>query len=194
MAMGLGTTRQRVSQLPEDVNRRLKELSEEVSSISRDLHTLSHRLHSASLESLGLVRGLSALCKEFSIQQTIEVEFTHDETPQAIHPDLALCVFRITQEALRNVKKHSGASSAWVDLKLIEGRIHLLVKDEGRGFDPKDLKSHEGLGLRSMAERARFMGGRLEIHSSRKGHDGRRFPADKAKRSIILGRMSGVPC
>jgi signal transduction histidine kinase len=78
---------------------------------------------------------------------------------------VALCAFRIMQESLRNVKKHSGASSAQVGLKLEEATIHLTVCDQGVGFDRKKPMNSEGLGIRSMKERARLLGGRLEFES-----------------------------
>ena len=79
--------------------------------------------------------------------------------------DLALCIFRIVQEALRNVKKHSGASRAQVILPAMNGTIHLAVCDQGVGFKRKELANSLGLGVRSMEERARLLGGYFEIQS-----------------------------
>ena len=165
LALGLGTAAQITPESPQDANRQLHELSDQVSAISSDLHTLSHRLHSATLESLGLASGVGAFCKEFAVQQGIKIEFTCDDIPMSINPDVTLCVFRIVQEGLRNIKKHSGASSAQVSLKIATSTIHLLMSDQGAGFNPKELRTSGGLGVRSMAERARFLGGRFEISS-----------------------------
>ena len=165
LALGLGTAAEIVPESPQEANRQLQELSTEVSKISGDLHTLSHSLYSSTLESLGLAPGVSAFCKEFSAQQGIKIDFTHDHIPRSVNPDVALCVFRIVQEGLRNVKKHSGASSAQVRLQVVDSRIHLLVSDQGAGFNPKELKMGEGLGVRSMEGRARLLGGRFEIRS-----------------------------
>ena len=119
---------------------------------------------------LGLVAGVSAFCKEFSAQHDIKIDFTPDATPKSVNPDVALCIFRIVQESLRNISKHSGASCAHVSLKVVDSTIHLAVSDDGVGFHPKDLKQNEGLGVRSMAERAHLLGGRFEIRSeARKG-------------------------
>ncbi len=103
--------------------------------IGADLHSLSHQLHSSTLESLGLVPGISSFCKEFSEHQGIEVSFAHDDIPRSIAPDVALCLFRIVQEALRNVKRHSSCSSAQVRLESVNSAVHLRVSDEGVGFD-----------------------------------------------------------
>ena len=99
-----------------DLHKQLGELLHSTSELGIDLHTLSHRLHSSTLESLGLVPAVGALCKEFTAQQCIKVDFTSDEIPRSLHSDTALCVFRIVQEGLRNLKKHSGAVEALVDL------------------------------------------------------------------------------
>lgn len=148
-----------------DVHKRLHELVRSTSELSTDLHTLSHQLHSSTLESLGLVPAVAALCKEFTANHEIRVDFTSVEIPRSINPDTALCVFRIVQEGLRNLQKHSGAEVATVYLRLIGDRLEVMVRDEGCGFDLHGLKKNEGLGMRSMEERARALGGKFEIHS-----------------------------
>jgi signal transduction histidine kinase len=148
-----------------DVHERLHELVRSTSELSTDLHTLSHQLHSSTLESLGLVPAVAALCKEFTANQGIRVDFTSTEIPRSVHPDTALCVFRIVQEGLRNLKRHSGAEQAKVDLKITGERLEVTLRDEGYGFDLQALHKNEGLGIRSMEERARSLGGKFEIHS-----------------------------
>jgi signal transduction histidine kinase len=117
------------------------------------------------LERLGLVPAVTALCKEFTIQQGIKVDLLTDSVPRSVHPDVALCLFRIVQEGLRNVKKHSGAQSAQVRLDKVGDRLYVFVYDEGNGFDMRSLGNKEGLGLLSMEERARLLGGQFEINS-----------------------------
>ena len=148
-----------------DVHERLHELVRSTSELSTDLHTLSHQLHSSTLESLGLVPAVAALCKEFTANQGIRVDFTSTEIPRSVHPDTALCVFRIVQEGLRNLKRHSGAEQAKVDLKMTGERLEVTLRDEGYGFDLQALHKNEGLGIRSMEECARSLGGKFEIHS-----------------------------
>ena len=100
--------------------------------LGADLHVLSHRLHSSTLENLGLVAGARAFCKEFTHQQEIQVDFTYDDVPSGISEDASLCLFRILQEGLRNVKKHSGADRA---------EVRLEVAGENSPFD---LRSRKG--------------------------------------------------
>ncbi len=143
----------------------LDELYKSASELGADLHTASHRLHPSALESLGLATGLSALCKEFTARQGIAVTFACENIPRVVPPDVALCLFRIAQEGLQNLRKYSGASRGQVDLRKEGDRLLLTVSDQGRGFDAKDPRNAVGLGIRSMGERARLVAGRFEIHS-----------------------------
>jgi PAS domain S-box-containing protein len=148
-----------------EVGQRLQEFYNSVSELGADLHSLSHSLHSSTLESLGLVAGVKAFCGEFGEQQEIQVDFAHENVPHGIPADAALCIFRIAQEALRNIKRHSGANRAEVRLEWSGERLHLSVSDRGRGFNPNKPSANSGIGIRSMQERLRVLGGQLEIHS-----------------------------
>jgi signal transduction histidine kinase len=148
-----------------DTGKKMHDLWNEACEIGADLHSLSHQLHSSTLESLGLVVGISSFCNEFSEQQEIEVDFVHGDIPRDTAPEVALCLFRIVQEALRNVRKHSCCSRAQVRLENVNSVIHLRVSDEGVGFNETDPSRHVGLGIRSMEERLRMVGGRFEIRT-----------------------------
>ena len=165
LSLGLETAAESIPGSPAEANRQLHELMNSASELGADLHTLSHRLHSSTLERLGLAAGVAAFCKEFAAQQGIQVVFSHDDVPRSVSPDVALCLFRIVQEGLRNVKKHSGAGNAQVQLERVDDAIHLLISDKGQGFDVKEVTDGQGLGLYSMRERVRLVGGRFEIHS-----------------------------
>jgi signal transduction histidine kinase len=165
MALKLENVAEKVSPLSQEADQQLQELVNSTSELGADLHSLSHRLHSSTLESLGLLPAVSALCKEFTAQQAVEVNFMSDGVPRSVHPDVALCVFRIVQEGLRNLKRHSGATTALVSLHCAGDRLTVSVFDKGCGFDAGQLRGKEGLGLRSMKERAHSLGGKFEIHS-----------------------------
>jgi signal transduction histidine kinase/ABC-type uncharacterized transport system substrate-binding protein len=165
LALGLEDVQEATPASFGDVHKQLHELSKSTSELGTDLHTLSHQLHSSTLESLGLVPAVGALCKEFTAKQGIEVDFTSNEIPRSLHPDVALCIFRIAQEGLRNLKKYSGVEVAEVALRMTGNRLEISVRDEGRGFDLSELCQNEGLGIRSMEQRARLLGGEFEIHS-----------------------------
>ncbi len=148
-----------------EARQKVHELLDRVEGLASDLHALSHRLHSSTLESLGLVAGLRAFCVEFSDQQGIQVDFANERVPHGIPGDATLCIFRVAQEALRNVKKHSGANRAVVRLDWASDRLHLSVSDLGKGFDSSKPSAEHGIGIRSMEERLRLLGGQLEIQS-----------------------------
>jgi signal transduction histidine kinase len=139
----------------------LTEIAEQVSS---NIHDLSHRLHPSKLDVLGLLPSLEGFCKEFSKIHHLQVQFAHHDIPKEIPKDVTLCLFRIVQEALRNVVKHSGAAQAKVELLGIGGRIELCVSDTGVGFDPAS--AHCGIGLVSMRERLRLIEGELTVESA----------------------------
>jgi signal transduction histidine kinase len=166
LALDLETFAETTPASPEESNRRLHGLLDSASEMGADLHTLSHRLHSSTLERLGLVTGVSAFCKEFAAQQGIRVDFTHEGIPRSVPPEVALCLFRLVQEGLRNLKKHSGASEGQVSLSMVHNILHLSICDHGVGFDSKELLHKEGLGIRSMRERVHLVDGRFEISST----------------------------
>ena len=148
-----------------ETSQTVHQLFDRVSELGADLHSLSHRLHSSTLESLGLLVGLQAYCKEFAEQQGLQVDFVHENVPRGVPADAALCMFRVTQEALRNIKRHSGANRAEVRLEQLDGRLHLSVFDHGKGFNSNKPPAERGIGIRSMEERLRLLGGKLEIQS-----------------------------
>jgi PAS domain S-box-containing protein len=165
LALDLENLAENIGDSSVDAAHQLLESYERVSELGADLHSLSHRLHSSTLESLGLVAGVKAFCKEFEEQQGIQVDFAHENVPHDIPEDAALCIFRIAQEGLRNIKRHSGADRAEVRLEGLEETLHLSVTDPGRGFDVNKRSPQNGIGIRSMKERLRNLGGHLEVRS-----------------------------
>jgi PAS domain S-box-containing protein len=133
--------------------------------MSSDLHSLSHQLHSSKLELVGLVSALSGLCKEMGEKYKIDIHFTKSGSLPKIAKDVELCLFRVTQEALNNVAKHSQSKGAQVELGANSMGVSLRVTDEGRGFEPDLSNPDAGIGLVGMRERLRLVGGRLSVKS-----------------------------
>ncbi len=142
------------------------ELLKRTQEMSSDMHSLSHQLHSSKLEHVGLVPALNGLCEEMTSKYRIQVEFTDREVSSEIPKDIALCLFRIVQEALGNVVKHSHAQQAQVELVGANNEIRLRVVDAGVGFNPSQRSADAGIGLVSMRERLRLVGGRLSVQSA----------------------------
>jgi signal transduction histidine kinase/ABC-type uncharacterized transport system substrate-binding protein len=165
LAFGLQNTAETLPDSSDALKQTLDEFRQSVSELGDDLHSLSHRLHSSTLDTLGLVTGLKSLCREFGAKQGIEVDFTSEDIPRSVRPEVALCLFRITQEGLQNLKKHSGAKRAQLSLRHMGDRLFLSMCDKGIGFDANRMEK-PGLGILSMQGRARLLGGEFEIHST----------------------------
>lgn len=165
LSMELGQ-RMAAPQSPEETTACLRDLSDKLKEISRAMNSTAHQLHSAHLEVLGLVSAVQGLCDEFSRQYGIQTSFAHQSVPASLPPEVALCLFRIVQEGLQNVAKHSGAPSCEVTLEGSREGIHLAIKDPGIGFDTARLKLKPGLGFVSMRERLRMVGGEMTVQSS----------------------------
>jgi PAS domain S-box-containing protein len=150
---------------PPDLLHRVARLRNQSADIATDVQSLSHELHSSKLEYLGITTAMRAFCHEFSDQQNVEVVFAHDEIPRTLPQDISLCLFRVSQEALQNAVKHSGVRHFDVELRCASDAIQLTVRDSGSGFDPEGASKTQGLGLVSMAERVKLVGGRLLIDS-----------------------------
>jgi PAS domain S-box-containing protein len=144
---------------------RMCELSAQVKQLSSSVHGMSHRLHPSHLEQLGLVAAVGGLCKGLAQVHGLSIDFTHDEMPVIIPEDTALCLYRIVQEGLGNVIKHSGARHADVELIGRANEIDLHIVDDGTGFHPGLANRDGGLGLVSMRERLRLVAGEIAIHS-----------------------------
>jgi signal transduction histidine kinase len=152
-----------------EVRSRMGELRKQTSEIAADIQSLSHELHSAKLQYLGIATAMRGFCREFSEQQKVEIDFQTHDLPSPLSPDISLSFFRVLQEALHNSAKHSGVPHVEVRLWGTSDEIHLTVKDSGTGFDLEAAKTSRGLGLTSMQERVRLINGIIEIQSKPMG-------------------------
>jgi signal transduction histidine kinase len=146
-----------------DNAQRLSRALQAVHGVAMSVRELSHRLHPARLQIIGLVESLDNLRRDLSPPH-LAIAFSHRDVPE-IEPEIALCLFRVTQEALGNAVKHSGARHVHVDLTAAPSRLELTIADDGKGFDV-DAAPHAGLGLISMRERVESVGGALGIQAT----------------------------
>ena len=149
-----------------EIGEALDALRRDSSEITDDVHRLSHRLHSSTLDYLGLVPALQKLVAEFSERHDISIAFAHASLPPSLPSEVALCLFRITEESLTNIAKHSQAKSAKVDVNGRVDGIHLRIEDAGTGFDMTMLGHKGGLGFVSMRERLRALRGTVHVNSA----------------------------
>lgn len=144
---------------------RLESIQEEMKDLSVALRGLAHRLHPALLERGGLHVALQGLCEDIERAFGLAVKSEIPGTPIPADPERALAVFRIAQEALRNSATHSGVTEVNLSVSSNDGRLRLVVSDRGRGFESRQRRPGDGLGLIGMRERAAIAGGTLTVTS-----------------------------
>ncbi len=137
----------------------------------QDIRSISHQLHPGILEDYGLGAALNELGNEFSHRTGIEVKVQRLSVRKILSTELSSALYRIAQESLTNIERHSGATRVFISLNLTPKWLTLEIHDDGQGFDyeqfERNAKPSEGIGLRNMKERIQFYKGSLEIHSSR---------------------------
>jgi PAS domain S-box-containing protein len=148
-----------------DALHRMDTLKKHTLEIGSDIQALSHELHSSKLEYLGVVPAMRGFCEEFGEKQKFKIDFQSHGLPKPIAPDVALCLFRILQEALHNAAKHSQVSHFDVHLQGTPGEIQLTISDAGVGFDVESANTGRGIGLISMRERVKVLKGTISISS-----------------------------
>ena len=143
----------------------LANLCDQISAISNTMREISHGLYPSQLEYLGLASAVRRLCHEIGHGKQISIQLAVSDVPH-LQPSISLCLYRVTQEALHNVMRHSLANTVQVELEADDQRILLRITDDGVGFDLT--RQTEGLGLHSMRQRVRSVGGTIEIVSAPK--------------------------
>jgi signal transduction histidine kinase len=137
-----------------------------VAALAEDLHRICYRLHPVVLDNLGLVAGVDFLCNEFARMSGVNPKFVSETVPDKVPSSVALCLYRVVQEALNNVHKHACAQQVAVLLRGFSNGIRAIVSDRGRGFRMNDAESNFGLGLTFICERVKLLGGQSSIRSA----------------------------
>jgi signal transduction histidine kinase len=150
---------------PMQTRSRIGSLLKRTAEVSSDVHALSHRLHTAKLELVGLVGTMRSFCRELAEQRHVEIDFTPSDVPYSLPSQVSLCLYRILQEGLGNAVKHSGVRHFEARLERVADALQLTIRDPGVGFDPSIAMDYQGLGLISMRERVNLVKGTLSIES-----------------------------
>jgi signal transduction histidine kinase len=149
----------------EGVAEEVTRLQQRIVDVTHVTRQLSHELHPGVLQHAGLVAALRGHCAEFGAQHGIDVTFAAGAGINGVPAETALCLYRVTQEALRNIAAHAGARTAWVALSLAKASLELSIVDDGQGFNLAQARRDGGVGLVSMDERVRLIGGSLRIET-----------------------------
>ena len=155
----------RPSSSPAPVGVRIAELAQRVRSIAADIQHVTRGLHPARLEYLGLVPAVRALCQDLE-HYGLAIHVSETSWPGELPGATALTLYRVTQEALHNAAKHSGADAVWVRFEATDSLLKLAVSDAGVGFEPDHIDRIEGFGMMSMRQRLRGVGGSLLVKSA----------------------------
>jgi signal transduction histidine kinase len=165
LAIDAGMIEQQLKSLQVPAAQELNDMKMKLIGVSEDVHNLSRQLHPAILDDLGLVEAVKSECMVFSRRTGIALSFEPNNVPGAIPKDIALCLYRVIQEGLKNIEKHAKITQAQISLQGFSGSIRLLIQDVGAGFDPHTMKNKAGLGLSSIRERVGFINGTMSVKS-----------------------------
>jgi signal transduction histidine kinase len=175
LGMSLEAARRSATELPPKVTEKLDEATEIVGKCSSEIRTLSHLLHPPLLEELGLASAIEWYVEGFASRSDVEVKLQIPPKLKRLDEPIELALFRVLQECLTNIHRHSGSKTAIVKVEADEHRVNLEVIDRGRGI-PKPLletrfaaSKRLGVGINGMRERLKDLGGTLEIHSTNLG-------------------------
>lgn len=166
LSIGISRLKRQLPLSDVEIVAELDGLRENTNRLTNEIRRLSHQLHPAVLEHLGLVTALESYIGNFRDEEQIDVSLTAEIGDEKVPFQTSICIYRVAIEALRNVSRHSGAASAAISLKRINGLLELRVSDSGKGFDVETFGKGGGLGLVSIEERLRLLQGTCEIHSS----------------------------
>jgi PAS domain S-box-containing protein len=159
LAIGISRLKRQFPNADAVVLEQIAKLQNKTDLLSERIRQVSHELHSSILQHVGLPAALNSYCAEFSDREGIAVALDIGDGFEAVPPEAALCLYRVAQESLRNVARHSGARRAVVTLAGVNGAIELRVADQGVGFDAGQARECRGLGLVSMEERVKLLHG-----------------------------------
>jgi signal transduction histidine kinase len=144
---------------------KVSQIKDELIKVSEDVHTISRQLHPTILDDLGLARAIESECAAVMRRHPVGIIFRKEDVPDEIPDDIALCLYRVVQEGLKNIAVHSQSKNCEIFLKGADHALSLTVTDDGVGFDPLVVRSMPGLGLSSMRERVQLIQGDFSIRS-----------------------------
>ncbi len=152
------------SPLP-DSGQSITSIKEHLIDVSKDVHRIARQLHPTILDDLGLVRAIESQCAGVMQRADIVIIFEAMDVPERFFNDIPLCIYRIAQEGLKNIVEHSGARKCEVTLQGKDNALTLMISDDGKGFDPEEVREKPGLGLKSMRERVHLVQGEFAIET-----------------------------
>ena len=183
LALEIDTIASLPGSAPEELRPAIINLAQRVRSIAADVQHVTRGLHPVRLEYLGLVPAVRALGQDME-HYGLRIDVSQSDWPDELPAAVALSLYRVTQEALHNAARHSGADAVRVTFQGSETTLKLTVSDAGVGFEPHRTDTVNGFGLMSMRHRLRAIGGTLTVHSA---------PGHGARIQAVLPRLLSLP-
>ena len=143
----------------------ITDIKEHLIDVSKDIHRIARQLHPTILDDLGLVRAIESQCAGLMQRSDTVIIFKAVDVPERFFNDIPLCIYRIVQEGLKNIVEHSGAGKCEITLQGKDNALTLTISDDGKGFDPEEVRGKPGLGLSSMRERVHLVRGEFAIET-----------------------------
>ncbi|MBO0722572.1 MAG: PAS domain-containing protein, partial [Blastocatellia bacterium] len=145
LAITIGNLSRQLAYASEPVRNQIAKLEQRTTGLYEHIRQISHELHSPALEHVGLVAALEQHCTEFAELEGVSVTLDMLDVSDSLSPEISLCLYRVVQESLRNIARHSGGRIARIKLRGSADGIELIVADEGRGFDTQQVRARGGL-------------------------------------------------
>jgi PAS domain S-box-containing protein len=169
LTMNLSAIRKSVGGLEPEGSKLLADSSVIVGALTKEIRTISHLLHPPLLGVAGLCSAIRWYVDGFSERSHIVVDLDIPSDVAPVSDEVGIALFRVVQECLTNVYRHSGSKSCSIKLQREENSLRLEVRDAGKGMPKAAASSSSGVGLRGIRERLRYLGGKLELESSESG-------------------------
>jgi two-component system sensor histidine kinase UhpB len=167
LSISLSSLKRRVLASDESAGSELAHLQVKTTCLAKDLRDLSHDLHQGAIEHISLPEALRERCEQVNRESNIKLKFEVAEGWIEVPDNIKLCLYRVAQEALRNIAKHAHAKTGSVTIAHENGQVRMTICDDGLGFvTTDDSIGRQGIGLLSMRERVRMLGGSFEVTST----------------------------
>jgi two-component system sensor histidine kinase UhpB len=167
LSIGLSSLKRRATGSDGALRSELSDLQQTAVDLAKDLRNLSHELHPRELQQVGLREALRARCEELDVEANVKVELDVGNEWSEPPDPITVCLYRVAQEALHNIAKHANARTGRISLARHGGEVVMRIVDDGRGFESDAPEGQHGIGLQSMRERVRMLGGSFRVQSSK---------------------------
>lgn len=146
-------------------SKHLEQSQQSIMTAINEVRRISHNLRPSALDDIGLESALTTLLQDYQAHSGIQVETLFDTQKGRLKSEAATTLYRVAQESLNNIEKHARAKKITIILQQMGSLLQLVVRDDGIGFNPRQIHGLDGIGLRNMRERVEFIGGEFELES-----------------------------